>query len=73
MASKSIDIKCPECGASGRFEIWNSIDLEENPPLEEKARSGALFRYACPECRKKVSFVTEPRCKKCGKVKVYFV
>ena len=50
MASKSIDIKCPECGASGRFEIWNSIDLEENPPLEEKARSGALFRYACPEC-----------------------
>lgn len=50
MASKSIDIACPECGASGSFEIWNSIDLGENPPLEEKARSGALFRYACPEC-----------------------
>ena len=50
MATKSIDIKCPECGAVGSFEIWNSIDLEENPPLEEKARSGSLFRYACPEC-----------------------
>lgn len=50
MPSKSILITCPECGEEGAFEIWNSIDLSENPPLEEKIRSGALYRYACPHC-----------------------
>ena len=50
MASKSVEITCPDCGAAGTVEMWTSINLDENPPMEEKVRSGSLFRYACPEC-----------------------
>ena len=44
----------------GAYGIWETHGTSE---ISVQKR----VRYACPECRKKVSFVTEPRCKKCGK------
>lgn len=59
---------CPICG-----EIVLPLDRE----LVEHEAGGTCgvsgtsvkgkIRYVCPECREKVHFVTEPRCKKCGK------
>ena len=50
MTEKTVSVTCPDCGGQGDFTIWTSIDLAENPPMEEKIRSGSLFRYACPQC-----------------------
>ena len=59
---------CPICG-----EIVLPLDREmvEHETIGTRGASGTSvkgkIRYVCPECRKKVRFVTEPRCKKCGK------
>ena len=50
MSEKTVSVTCPDCGETGDFTIWTSIDLVENPPMEEKIRSGSLFRYSCPQC-----------------------
>lgn len=50
MSEKNVSVTCPDCGEQGDFTIYISIDLVENPPMEEKIRSGSLFRYTCPSC-----------------------
>lgn len=46
------DIICPDCGAKGKFTIWDSINVDLNPDLHDKVLSGELFSWKCPRCGK---------------------
>ncbi|MCQ2497226.1 MAG: CpXC domain-containing protein [Lachnospiraceae bacterium] len=49
-------IKCPKCGKEFKVNVWNSINLSENPELKEKVLSGEVFQATCDEC-KEVAFL----------------
>lgn len=46
------DIICPECGAKGKFTIWDSINVDLNQDAHDKVLSGELFSWKCPKCGK---------------------
>jgi len=47
---KEHEISCPKCGAHGKFTAWDSVNVDLMPNVKEKAMSGELFRWTCPEC-----------------------
>ena len=47
---KEQTIKCPKCGALGKFIAWDSVNVDLMPKMKEKVLSGDLFRWTCPEC-----------------------
>jgi hypothetical protein len=42
--------KCTHCGNEQRIEIYNSINIEEDPNLKEDVRNGSLFVWECSSC-----------------------
>lgn len=46
------EIKCKYCGEIGTFRYWGSVNTVLNPELKQAVRTGELFKYECPKCRK---------------------
>ena len=58
MSSKEVQrIRCPKCGAEHDFAIWTRINTELDPDLDQKVRSGELFRTVCPSCGQQIDVV----------------
>ena len=45
-------IPCPNCGHTGEFQRWDSINVDLNPDMREEAISGRIFQWTCPHCGK---------------------
>ncbi len=43
-------IICPNCKAKGKFDLWESMNVDLDPELREKIFSDEAFIYTCPEC-----------------------
>ena len=43
-------IPCPSCGHTDEFTRWDSINVDLNPDMRDKAVSGQIFRWTCPHC-----------------------
>ena len=41
---------CSKCGKQSEITIYRSINVSENPELEERLRNGSLFIWECPHC-----------------------
>ncbi|MBQ7833410.1 MAG: CpXC domain-containing protein [Lachnospiraceae bacterium] len=46
------EIKCKYCGEIGTFRYWGSVNTVLNPELKQAVRTGELFKYECPKCKK---------------------
>lgn len=44
------NVKCPKCGKESEFTVWDSVNTQLDPSFKEKARTGELFRFTCPDC-----------------------
>ena len=42
--------KCRACSQSHKVEVWNRINVSENPELKERVKDGSLFVWECPHC-----------------------
>ena len=49
---EKIEIECPHCKNKDKFTIWNSVNVDVDPPLREKVKSGELFLFTCKKCKK---------------------
>ena len=45
-------ITCPNCKEVGKFEIWNSINVDVDPQTRSMVKDRTLFKYVCPNCKK---------------------
>lgn len=43
-------IKCPKCGHSSEFRIWESINTTLDPEMKEKVKDCSAFIFTCPHC-----------------------
>jgi len=43
-------ISCPSCRHTGEFKRWDSINVDLDPDMREKAKCGAIFTWTCPNC-----------------------
>ena len=43
-------ISCPSCRHTGEFTRWDSINVDLDPDMREKAKCGAIFTWTCPHC-----------------------
>lgn len=41
---------CSKCGSSAQVDIYNSINVDNNPELKDAVKSGSIFTWCCPEC-----------------------
>lgn len=46
--STKCQIECSVCHKGGKFERWDSINVDLNPELREKLFSGEIFTFRCP-------------------------
>lgn len=46
------EIACPLCGREQEVELWDSIDVEEEPELREQLLAGRVNRVECAGCKK---------------------
>jgi predicted nucleic-acid-binding Zn-ribbon protein len=44
------DVKCPQCGCPGTFEIRDIINAGLDSDMREKVFTEELFRWTCPHC-----------------------
>ena len=56
-SQQKVDITCPECGSTGDFVIWNSVNNKLSPEAAQKLIDGSLFMYECPSCGEKTQVV----------------
>jgi hypothetical protein len=50
--SDKVTAACSACGENHVVEIWNRINVKENPELKAKVKDGSLFMWECPHCGK---------------------
>ncbi|MEP2775459.1 MAG: CpXC domain-containing protein [Luteolibacter sp.] len=51
MSKKHLEtITCPDCGHTGDFPIWDSLNADLNPEAKDELISGKLTRYVCGNC-----------------------
>lgn len=43
-------IICPNCKGKGKFDLWESMNVDLDPELRDKVFSDEAFIYTCPEC-----------------------
>ena len=48
-------LKCPSCGKSNKFTMWESVNTKMDPELKEKVFSGDLFKFKCSKCGEETS------------------
>lgn len=41
---------CSHCGEKHDIEIWERINVKEDPDLKAKVKDGSLFIWECPHC-----------------------
>ncbi|MEG0177088.1 CpXC domain-containing protein [Anaerorhabdus sp.] len=41
---------CPKCGKEYEIQIWESINVEQDPDLKEKLFHNEVFKVECPHC-----------------------
>ena len=46
--SEKVTAACPACGEKHGIEVWNRINVGENPELKAKVKDGSLFVWECP-------------------------
>lgn len=46
----SHQITCPSCGGTGSFKRWDSVNVDLNPEMKERAMNGSIFTWTCPHC-----------------------
>ena len=49
---KSHEIACPFCGREQVVELWDAVDVGEDPELREALLAGRVNRVECAGCRK---------------------
>lgn len=53
MSKKRIEqITCPECGHTGEFPVWDSLNADLDPEAKDDLMSGKLTKYVCGKCGK---------------------
>ncbi|MBR2825386.1 MAG: CpXC domain-containing protein [Solobacterium sp.] len=50
--SRTVRYACPYCGKDFEADIYDMINVEEDPDLRDRCVSGDLFRVSCPHCKK---------------------
>ncbi|MCR5003649.1 MAG: CpXC domain-containing protein [Bacteroidales bacterium] len=45
-----INIQCSSCRETHGIEVYNSVNVGQDPELKEGVRSGSLFLWECPHC-----------------------
>ena len=50
---REVKITCPHCDAVTPFNIWLSVNTDQDPDLKEKVRDQSLFEFECPYCGQK--------------------
>ena len=48
--SETIKYTCPYCGKEFDVEIYNTVNVSQDPDLKERCMSGDIFRHSCPHC-----------------------
>ena len=43
-------VRCGSCGAESTADIYQSINIADNPELKERVVSGDIFVHECPHC-----------------------
>lgn len=43
-------IICPNCKTKGKFDLWESMNVDLDPKLRKKVFSDEAFIYTCPKC-----------------------
>jgi len=49
---KTHEIACPLCGREQEVELWDSVDVGEDPELRDRLLSGLINRVECAGCKK---------------------
>ncbi len=44
------NVKCPHCGKTSEFTVWDSINTDIDPDMEKAVRDRSAFLFHCPEC-----------------------
>ena len=52
-------IRCPECGESDEFTIYESINVTNDPKLKQALLERELTTFACPKCRYEVQISSD--------------
>ena len=42
--------KCTSCGKENFIDVYNTINVRENPEFKEKVKNGSAFLWQCPHC-----------------------
>ncbi len=50
--SEKVTAVCAACGEKHGIDVWNRINVGENPELKSKVKDGSLFIWECPHCGK---------------------
>ena len=45
-----VSAACRSCGERHDIEIWDRINVSDNPELKPKVKDGSLFVWECPHC-----------------------
>ena len=43
-------VKCSACGNENLIDIYQTINVRENPELKDKVKDGSAFLWQCPHC-----------------------
>jgi len=57
--SRSIEIDCPNCGSEQNVMIWETINTDVNPDLNQKLFEGQINVLQCQKCGTK-AFIPVP-------------
>lgn len=52
---RGMKIICPNCKTEDDFTIWHTINVDVNPEIRDKVKSGKLFEYTCSKCNETFS------------------
>lgn len=51
---RNVDVRCPNCGRPGTFEVWDSVNVGLDSKMRDKVLDGDIFLWTCPHCGEKV-------------------
>jgi len=50
----TIDFTCPECQHTGQTDVYQSVNVTEEPEFKDKVLNFDLFLFSCPQCGAKL-------------------
>lgn len=54
--SHQLDVSCPHCGQFQHMEVWQSINVAQDPNLKEELLNRSLHQLTCMSCGEESSF-----------------